>query len=228
MHSDVRFGWDGVLDPAWTTALDPYTCTGSMTLTPPTGAAPGDHEVTAQACYVGQAALTCEAWTAPQRVAVYTIPLPPPTGVLSIAKAGDVAQVAPGGTVTYTLTLTVASVASMSGVSIVDQLPVGFGNATAISGGGTFSAATNSITWSRITVTDGDLLTYRALVSPTAAPAQGPYVNTARISAGLCEICSASASVVVQPVPVPTATPVPPPRRHPARPRRRHPARPRP
>ncbi len=115
---------------------------------------------------------------------------------ISVAKANNAppAGVAQGGSVNYTLTLTVVN--GFIDATIVDQLPAGIGNATAISDGGTYAAGTNRITWVLTSVTNGKQLTYTAAVAANAA--LGAHTNTATITAGECgNTCDAQSTVTV-------------------------------
>ena len=129
---------------------------------------------------------------------------PPPTPVVSISKSNNTdGSVAAGSSVAYTLTLHVAN-GPAGATTIVDQLPTGIGSATSITGGGTYDAGTNKITWNLTSVTDGQQLTYTAVVSAGATSAGNPYTNTATISGCTSEGCSASSVVNVQVPPPPT------------------------
>lgn len=120
---------------------------------------------------------------------------------MSIVKTNNsTGAVVPGGPVGFTLTLGVSPTSeTMAGVNVSDQLPAGIGNATGISNGGTYSAGTNKITWTGLTVSNGQKLTYTATVSGSATP--GNYVNTASITqGGLCPAqaaCTATSTVKV-------------------------------
>ena len=122
---------------------------------------------------------------------------------ISVAKTNNAppAGVAQGGSVNYTLTLTVLN--GFIDATIVDQLPTGIGNATAISDGGTYDAGTNRITWVVTSVTNGKQLTYTAAVGANAE--LGAHTNTATITAGECgNTCSAQSTVTVIAAAAPT------------------------
>ena len=122
----------------------------------------------------------------------------PPTPVVSISKSNSTdGSVAAGSSVNYTLTLHVTN-GPAGATTIVDTLPTGIGSATSITGGGTYDSGTNKITWSLSSVTNGQQLTYTAVVSAGATSAGNPYTNTATISGCAGEGCSASSVVNVQ------------------------------
>lgn len=135
-------------------------------------------------------------------------PPPPPAPGMTIAKTNNTTgAVLPGAAVGFTLTIGVTNASSIANTTIVDQLPTGIGGATGISDGGTYNAATNRITWTGLTVSNGKTLTYTATVSSTASA--GSYVNTASITVGPCQTsCSATSTVLVQVVLAETARPV--------------------
>ena len=91
--------------------------------------------------------------------------------------------VVPGTAVDFTLALDVTN-GPIDNVTIVDQLPTGIANATNISDGGTYSAATNRITWNLTNVADNETLTYKAAVSASATA--GTLTNVATITDGPC------------------------------------------
>lgn len=137
-----------------------------------------------------------------------TPPPPPPNPGMTIAKTNSSSgAVLPGTAVGFTLTIGVTNASAIANTTIVDQLPTGIGGATAISNGGVYNAGTNKITWSGLTVTNGQTLTYTATVSSTAGA--GSYINTATITQGPCQLsCSATSTVLVQAVLAETARPV--------------------
>jgi hypothetical protein len=109
-----------------------------------------------------------------------------PVQRMSIVKTNaSGSSVLPGTTVDFTLSLDVDN-GPVAAVTIVDQLPTGItvADPTSISDGGTYSAATNRITWNLANVADGETLTYKAVVSTTATA--GQYVNVATITSGPC------------------------------------------
>jgi uncharacterized repeat protein (TIGR01451 family) len=107
-----------------------------------------------------------------------------PVQRMSIVKTNNSAStVVPGTVVDFTLALDVEN-GPISSVTIVDQLPAGIGNATAISDGGSYNATTNRISWTLADVADGETLTYKAAVSATATA--GTYTNVATITEGPC------------------------------------------
>jgi fimbrial isopeptide formation D2 family protein len=117
---------------------------------------------------------------------------------VSIDKTSGVeGSVLPGTTVDFELTLAVSN-GPIDGLTVVDQLPAGIGEASAISDGGTYDADSNSITWILSNVADGEVLSYSAVVSATAAA--GEYTNVASITDGPCEDeeCEDDETVVVR------------------------------
>ena len=103
---------------------------------------------------------------------------------LSIEKTNSArGDVRPGSTVGFTLTLSVTN-GPIDSVTIVDELPAGLGNATAVSDGGIYDAAANTITWTLSDIADGRELTYSAAVSATAT--DGELTNVATITDGPC------------------------------------------
>ena len=110
---------------------------------------------------------------------------------------GVTGSIVPGTAVDFTLTLDVIN-GPIDNVTIVDQLPSGIANATLISDGGTYSAATNRITWNLTNVADNETLTYRAVVSATATA--GNLTNVAEITDGPCvgDGCEDTSTVTVR------------------------------
>ena len=103
---------------------------------------------------------------------------------LSIEKTnGADGDVLPGSIVGFTLELSVTN-GPIDSVTIVDDLPTGLGDATAISDGGIYDAAANTIWWTLSDVADGRELTYSAAVSATAT--DGELTNVATITDGPC------------------------------------------
>jgi uncharacterized repeat protein (TIGR01451 family) len=111
--------------------------------------------------------------------------------------AGVEGSVTPGSTVAFTLTLDVLN-GPIASMVVVDQLPDGIGEASAISDGGVYDATSNQITWTLADVADGETLTYSAIVS--AAAAAGEYTNIATITDGPCvgDGCDDDSTVVVR------------------------------
>jgi uncharacterized repeat protein (TIGR01451 family) len=109
---------------------------------------------------------------------------------------GTTGSVVPGTVVDFTLTLDVIN-GPIDNVTIVDQLPTGITNATNISDGGIYSAATNRITWTLTNVADNEVLTYKATVTAAAAGAQ---TNVATITEGPCvgDGCDDDSTVTVR------------------------------
>ncbi len=105
--------------------------------------------------------------------------------------------VVPGSVVDFTLTLGVSN-GPVESVTLVDQLPDGFGNVTDISDGGTYDAASNRITWTLGDAADGETLTYRATIDMSAAA--GSYTNLVTITDGPCvgASCEDDSTVVVR------------------------------
>ena len=117
--------------------------------------------------------------------------------IIILKTNGTTGSVVPGTAVDFTLTLDVIN-GPIDNVTIVDQLPAGIGNATLISDGGTYSAATNRITWNLTNVADNETLTYRAVVSATATA--GNLTNLAEITDGPCvgDGCEDTSTVTVR------------------------------
>lgn len=111
--------------------------------------------------------------------------------------SGATDAVLPGSTVDFELSLAVVN-GPISSMTIVDQLPNGIGDASAISDGGIYDALSNTITWILSDVADGDTLTYSAVVSASATA--GEYTNLATITDGPCVVpdCDDDATVVVR------------------------------
>ncbi|HET9665623.1 MAG TPA: Ig-like domain-containing protein, partial [Desertimonas sp.] len=117
---------------------------------------------------------------------------------ISIEKSSNAVEtVLRGATVDFTLDLAVVN-GPIDSVTIVDQLPAGIGDATAISDGGTYDAVSNQITWVLSDVADGEELTYSAVVSASAAA--GEHTNVATITDGPCveDGCTDDETVVVR------------------------------
>ncbi len=103
---------------------------------------------------------------------------------MSIQKTNDTeGKVAPGDTVGYELTLTVQN-GPITAVTVEDVLPANFGTPSAISDGGTYDAASRTITWTLANVADGRTLTYDIVIA--TATQGGSYLNTATITEGPC------------------------------------------
>ena len=93
---------------------------------------------------------------------------------------GDNAAIEPGETIHFTLTVTVNN-GPATGIVITDQLPTGLGNDTNITDGGTYSAATNRITWNVGDLAQGiHTFEYDATV---AANASGTLTNLGCVDA---------------------------------------------
>ena len=102
----------------------------------------------------------------------------------SIAKTNDaVGKQAPGATVGYTLTLGVVN-GPIATMTVKDVLPANFGTPSAISDGGAYDAATQTITWTLASVANGKTLTYDVVIATTTQG--GLYTNTATITDGPC------------------------------------------
>ncbi len=85
--------------------------------------------------------------------------------VIRIQKVNDqVASVLPGTVVTYTLTVTVEDGPALN-AEVVDTLPAGLDDPTAISDGGTWSSADRTITWQFASLDGLKELSYKAAVS---------------------------------------------------------------
>ena len=92
-------------------------------------------------------------------------------------------KVAPGTTVGYELTLTVVN-GPIPSMTVEDVLPANFGSPSVISDGGTYDAASRTITWTLADVATGKTLTYDVVIA--TATQGGSYVNTATITEGPC------------------------------------------
>ena len=117
---------------------------------------------------------------------------------ISIEKSSNAVEtVLRGATVDFTLDLAVVN-GPIDSVTIVDQLPAGIGDATAISDGGTYDAVSNQITWVLSDVADGEELAYSAVVIASAAA--GEHTNVATITDGPCveDGCTDDETVVVR------------------------------
>ena len=102
----------------------------------------------------------------------------------SISKTNDAeGKQAPGATVGYTLTLSVVN-GPISTMTVKDVLPANFGTPSAISDGGTYDAATRTITWTLANVANGKQLTYDVVIA--TATQGGSYTNIATITEGPC------------------------------------------
>ncbi len=88
-----------------------------------------------------------------------------------------------GEVVAYTLTLSVQS-GPIATMTIKDVLPANFGTPSAISDGGTYDAASRTITWNLANAANGKKLTYNVTIGATTAA--GQYVNVATITVGPC------------------------------------------
>jgi uncharacterized repeat protein (TIGR01451 family) len=111
--------------------------------------------------------------------------------------SGAEGSVLPGTTVEFALTLDVLN-GPIDSMAIVDQLPAGIGEASAISDGGLYDAVSNQITWMLTDVSDGETLAYSAVVSASAE--SGEYTNVATITEGPCvgDGCDDDSTVIVR------------------------------
>jgi uncharacterized repeat protein (TIGR01451 family) len=100
-------------------------------------------------------------------------------------QAGPGNTARPGNTLTYTVTLINTGSIAGTGVVVTDVLDVALGTPTAISNGGTYNAATRTITWTGLTVGVGAAnslaLTYQAQVLATAT--NGTLINNTAVIA---------------------------------------------
>ena len=85
-----------------------------------------------------------------------------------------------GDTLTFTLTYTLAN-GPVTNAVITDVLPQGYGAPTAISDGGTYAAATRTITWSWASLAASGSVTYKVVVLAGADELAQPLVNLATI-----------------------------------------------
>lgn len=124
-----------------------------------------------------------------------TPPLPPQDPAVAFAMTAP-ATAASGTNVTYSMTYTNAGPAAASNAKITDVLPAGLTFVSA-SSGGTYSAATRTVTWNLGTVNVG----YTGNVSLTArVSGPGPViVNTAEFKADLTVATPAVAVTTVLP-----------------------------
>ncbi|MEI8333705.1 MAG: VWA domain-containing protein, partial [Chloroflexota bacterium] len=116
---------------------------------------------------------------------------------ISIDKTNDkTAPISRGTAVGYSLALTVTN-GPTGAVTVTDLLPLGLNAPTAISDGGTYDSANQTITWAVASVPTGTkTLTYTALVADDATP--GDKVNTATITTGPCgQACSDTSTITV-------------------------------
>ena len=127
-----------------------------------------------------------------------TVVVTPPSPTISITKANDTTgPVAPGTAVGYTLTLHVTN-GPVASATVVDQLPADVGAPTSILPSGTYDSTPNTITWSLSNVTDGQTLTYTAVVAASATNGEA-LTNSATITDGPCagDGCSSNSTVTV-------------------------------
>ena len=91
-----------------------------------------------------------------------------PDPVLELTKTNNTTgPVEPGTAVNFTITVDVTN-GPAEGSVVVDHLPVGYDDPTAISDSGVWNGTFRTITWGPLTVADGDTFTYTAAVSMTA------------------------------------------------------------
>ncbi|WP_422858711.1 PKD domain-containing protein [Flagellimonas sp. S174] len=90
-----------------------------------------------------------------------------------------------GDVVTFSINLSNLGADDASGVSVADLVPPGYGSITGISNGGTFSFATNTISWTNLNVpvgTNTTTLTFNATVlTPTGAANE--FTHIAQVTA---------------------------------------------
>ncbi|MEI7743213.1 MAG: FGLLP motif-containing membrane protein [Chloroflexota bacterium] len=204
--STVQFTWDGQDVPGWSVPFDFQTCGASLNALPPFGAAPGLHKISALGCNGG----VCSPWAAARVPASYRL-LAPLT--VDIHHSVSPAVVQPGATVTYTTRFTVSNPGASTAVVVTDKLPAGIGSVNSVTGGGTYDAGTNTVTWYLRTVKQGTTWTFKAVVAGTTTPSAKPRADRVSFYQVPCVICSASAGVTVAaappPAPKPTPAPVP-------------------
>ena len=134
-------------------------------------------------------------------------PVLPPLGGIPQAQVGEVIH--------YTLTYTVTN-GPLTNAVVTDALPLNLTSASNppvnISNGGTYDGASNTITWNLGTLATGSgTLTYDVTATAAAAAAANqPFLNTATIDTAEVGPISATAKVLVAPVPQ-AATFTPPP-----------------
>lgn len=112
-----------------------------------------------------------------------------------------------GDTLTFTLQYTLAN-GPVTNAVITDVLPIGYGHPSAISDGGTYDAATRTITWTWPILSESGQVSYRVKVLETAPDQPQPLVNVATIVSDQTPADDDDAKVAVAPPPAEeTATP---------------------
>jgi uncharacterized repeat protein (TIGR01451 family) len=100
-----------------------------------------------------------------------------PLADVAIFKTGST-NIAPGGTVNYTITATNSGPSTATNVVVQDTLPA---TATFQSASGSFSLSGNVVTWAPLTLTNGATTSFTVSVT---APASGSFVNIASGTSG--------------------------------------------
>jgi Domain of unknown function DUF11 len=98
---------------------------------------------------------------------IVTVVVPPDPELLLTKTNNTTGPVLPGTSVNFTITVDVTN-GPAEGSIIVDTLPEGYDDPTAISDDGEWDEGDRTITWGPLTVADGDTFTYTAAVSATA------------------------------------------------------------
>jgi uncharacterized repeat protein (TIGR01451 family) len=102
---------------------------------------------------------------------------------LALATGGDVngnGRIDVGDTVTFTLTVSNAGPAAVSGVSVTDSVPAGYTGISGITGGGTASGST--ITWNALSVATSGTLQVSFNAVMTGGVPESAYRNYAEIA----------------------------------------------
>jgi uncharacterized repeat protein (TIGR01451 family) len=151
--------------------------TFTATITVPTTAAPGE-------TYTNTAVSTAADGTTGEDDHTVTV-VEPDEPELTVTKTGDVTQVAPGGTVHYTITATNTGNTELTDVEIVDTIGgsgTGVANPTLIydAGASTTAAVITDNTATIASMSPGDVVVFTATITiPITALPGETYVNTA-------------------------------------------------
>ncbi|MBT8403842.1 MAG: DUF11 domain-containing protein, partial [Gemmatimonadetes bacterium] len=134
------------------------------------------------------AATTADPTTANDRDAVTTTIAT--AADLSVAKTGAAVDTA-GTAISWTVQATNAGPSDAAGVVVSDTLPAGFTFVSA-TGGGTYSAPTNAVTWTVGTLADGASTPVYTVNATIPATASGPATNRARVAATTADPAAAN------------------------------------